>query len=156
MTQFELKTIKAPLLRKLRKNIKMTDKTKKEEIKFTKQFMSAMALFLVILAVRTFALEWYEYGTITKALIAISPVIPMFYALWAYVKHYRSMDEYMQRITGESFLWAIGVISFSSFAYGLLQYEMDVPAISLAWFMPAVIMGSGLVRIILLGGNHGK
>lgn len=134
----------------------MIDITKKEELKFTKQFMSAMALFLVILAGRTFALEWYEYGTITTALIATSPVIPMFFALWAYVKHYRRMDEYMQRITGESFLWSIGVISFSSFAYGLLQYEIDVPAISLAWFMPAVMGGSGLARLILLGGNHGK
>ena len=134
----------------------MTDKTKKEELTFTKTFMGAMAAFLVILAVRTFALELNDFGTITTALIAMSPVIPMIFALWVYVRHYRRMDEYMQRITGESFLWTIGVISFSSFAYGLLQYEMDVPAISFAWFMPAVIMGSGLVRIALLSGNHGK
>lgn len=118
--------------------------------------MGAMGAFLVLLAVGTFALELYEFDTVTTALIVISPVIPMFFALWVYVKHYRTMDEYMQRITGESFLWTIGVVSFSSFAYGLLQYVMDVPAISLAWLMPAVVMGLALVRIILLGGTHGK
>jgi hypothetical protein len=132
----------------------MKSEIERTEIRFTVAFMLAMGGFLLVLAARTFALEWYEFGTITKALITVTPVVPLFFALWSYVKHYRSMDEFMQRVTGESFLWAIGIVCFLSFGYGLLEIEMQVPHISLAWFLPVILAGSGLARIVLLKCYH--
>lgn len=128
----------------------MTCETDKKEIKFTKEFMGTMMVFLIVITIRTFALEWYEFSTFIKGMVTMSPIVPLFWSLWVYIKHYRAMDEFMQRVTGESFLWTIGIISYLAFGYGLLEYEMDVPHISWAWLWPATVMGSGLTRFALL------
>lgn len=100
------------------------------------------------------ALELYDLSFAIKVILILSPVVPLFFALWAYVKKYRAMDEFMQRVTGEAFLWTIGIVSFLCLGHGLLAFELDIPSISLAWVLPVVFGGHGLVLQILLRGAN--
>ena len=134
----------------------MTKKIKQLEKKFLREFGIAMVAFLIIMGARTLVLELYELSLGVKVLVILSPVAPLFFALWAYVKKYRAMDEFMQRMTGEAFLWTIGIVSFLCFGHGLLAFELDIPSISLAWVMPVVFGGHGLVSTILLKGANNE
>ena len=132
----------------------MTNKAKQIEKRFMREFGLTMLAFLLIMGARTLALELYELSFAIKVIAILAPVAPLFYALWAYVKKYRAMDEFMQRMTGEAFLWTIGIVSFLCFGHGLLAFELDIPSISLAWLMPVVFGGHGLVLQILLWGAN--
>jgi len=73
------------------------------------------------------------------------------------VRNYREMDEFMQRVQGESLLWIIGVICFLSFGYGMLEMVLGVvPPIGVIWILPTVCLGSGLMNFILMRRYHAE
>ena len=134
----------------------MTNIEKKNEIVFLKEFMIAIAVFLLLLAVTTVAREHYHLQGISNIVITILPVAPLFFALWVMIKHYRSMDEYIQRVTSESFLWSSGIVSLLCVGYGLLEFVMEMPTVSLAFVLPAVVGIAEMVKLILIWvDNHG-
>jgi hypothetical protein len=71
------------------------------------------------------------------------------------INHYRSLDEYIQRVMGESLLWAVGIVGCAALAYGLLAYMVEVPAVSPAFMLPAIAVIFGIAQFFqLLGDSH--
>lgn len=120
------------------------------ESAFTRRFMLSMAMFLVLLGVQTFAIELAELSSLSLVLVTLMPMAPLLWAFFIYRARFRSLDEYMQRLTGEAFLWVIGIVSFASFAYGMLAMKMPMPEVSFAFILPVVFGGHGLVFQLLL------
>lgn len=121
------------------------NKEKDQEALFTKRFMLSMALFLVTLAIQTFSLELLDLSTLMIVMLTLLPVLPLFWAFAIYRKRYLALDEYMQRLTGESFLWVIGIMCFATFGYGMLAMKLPMPEMSFAYILPAVFAGHGIV-----------
>lgn len=118
--------------------------------------MIAIAVFLLLLGVTTVAREHYQLKGMSNIVITILPVTPLFLALWAFIKHYRSMDEYIQRVTSEAFIWSTGIVSLLCVSYGLLEFVIEMPTVSLAFVLPAVCGIAGIVKGILMwADNHG-
>jgi|TARA_B110000305_G_scaffold240044_1_gene309561 hypothetical protein len=134
-----------------------TRKPADRDANYLKKTSVLMALFLALLAVQTFALELFDLGYAGKILATLAPTIPVFCMLLVTVKNFRGMDEFMQRVQGESLLWTIGVIGFLSFGYGMLEMVLGiVPPIGVIWILPTVGVGSGLMNFILMRRYHAE
>jgi len=124
---------------------------------FITHFMLSMVGFLVLIAVQTFAIELWSLSNWLIVVFTLAPIIPLIWAFVIYRKRYLALDEYMQRLTGEAFLWTIGIISFATFAYGMLAMKLPMPEVSMAYILPTVFGGHGLIlHFILMADGHEK
>ena len=69
--------------------------------------------------------------------VAVLPMIPIVFALVAWVRSFRRMDELQQRIALEALAFAFGGTAFITFSYGFLQ---DAGFPDLNWFYVWPIM----------------
>jgi len=127
----------------------------KHDTWFTKYFMAAMLLYLFLIAVQTFSLELLSMPTWLQVVVTLLPVLPLIWAFFIYRKRYRALDEYMKALTGEAFLWMIGIICFSSFIYGMLAMKFPMPPVELALVLPVVFGGHGLILHLLIWKDNG-
>ena len=135
----------------------MTSKQSEVEKSFTKNIGLSIGAFLALLVVQTFALELYDLAPWAKVAVTLVPVVPILFSLLSAVKNFRQMDEFMQRVHGESLLWSIGILCAASFVYGMLEMVLGiVPVISVIWLLPAVALLSGAVNFILMRRYDGK
>jgi len=116
----------------------------KAQTQFTKHFMFSMVLFLVTLAVQTFSIGLLELSTLMIVLVTLLPMLPLFWSFAIYRKKYLALDEFMQRLTGESLLWVTSIMCFVTFGYGMLAMKLPIPELSSAYILPAVFRGMGL------------
>lgn len=123
------------------------------EIQFTKHFMLSMALFLVTLAIQAFSLELLELPAAMIIVVTLLPMLPLFWSFVIYRKRYLALDEFMQRLTGESFLWVTGIMCFLTFGYGMLAMKLPMPELSSAYILPAVFAGHGIILNFFLLGS---
>ena len=122
----------------------------KAETLFVKRFMTAMLMFLLLIAAQTFSLELLDMPTWLKVTVTVLPVAPLIWAFFIFRARYRALDEYMKALTGEAFLWMIGLLCFSSFIYGMLAMKFPMPELNLSFVMPAVFGGHGLIVQLLV------
>ncbi len=127
----------------------------KHEVSFVKRFMSAMVLFLMLIAVQAFSLELLAMPTWLKVVVTLLPVLPLIWAFMIFRVLYRALDEYMKALTGEAFLWMIGTICFASFSYGMLAMTFAMPPVNLAFVLPVVFGGHGLILQLLIWKDNG-
>jgi hypothetical protein len=117
---------------------------------FEKKFMLSMMIFLGLIAIQTFSLELLEMAVWLQVLVTLLPVLPLIWAFKIYRERFQSLDEYMQRLTGEAFLWSMGIVGFLSFSYGMLEMKFPLPEVSLSFILPAFFAGHGLILQLLL------
>ena len=126
------------------------------ESRFTKRFMLAMIIFLALIAVQTFTIELVEMPTWMLVIVTILPVFPLIWAFFIFRARFLALDEYMQRLTGEAFLWVIGIVCFVTFIYGMLAMKLPVPEVSFAFILPAVFGGHGFILHLLLMDHNSE
>lgn len=131
----------------------MSNELGKKEKKFLVKFMLHIAMFLAVLALSVLLNETNDLSIYSTGFLAMTPVIPVIFLLQLVVKHYRSLDEYIQRVMGESLLWAVGVVGCAAMAYGLLSEMVEVPSISLAFMLPAIAVIFGVAQFIKLASD---
>jgi|GEM_PF-1323332 hypothetical protein len=131
----------------------MSSVLEKKEKAFIVKFMLHIAIFLAVLALSVLMNETNDLSVYATGFLAMSPVIPVIFLLRLVVIQYRSMDEYIQRVMGESLLWAVGVVGCAAMAYGLLSEMVEVPTISPAFMLPAIAVIFGLTQYIKLASD---
>ena len=77
------------------------------------------------------------------------------FTFFIFKARYRALDEYMKALTGEAFLWMIGILCFSSFIYGMLAMKFSMPPVELALVLPVVFGGHGLILHLLVWKDNG-
>jgi hypothetical protein len=122
----------------------------KAEVWFMKRFMTAMLMFLLLIGIQAFLLQLLDMPTWLKVTVTVLPVAPLIWAFFIFRTRYRALDEYMKALTGEAFLWMIGILCFSSFIYGMLAMKFPIPEVNLAFVLPAIFGGHGLIVELLL------
>ena len=131
----------------------MSNKLEKKEKKFLVLFMVHIAMFLAVLGLSVVINETNGLSVISKGFLAMTPVVPVIFLLRLVISHYRSLDEYIQRVMGESLLWAVGVVGCAAMAYGLLGEMVEVTPISPAFMLPAMAVISGIAQFIQQKGD---
>lgn len=67
-----------------------------------------------------------------RTLILVAPMLPVLLAVWAIVRGFRRMDEFVRLRTLESLAFAAAVTAALSFTYGFLEVA-GFPRLSMFW-----------------------
>jgi hypothetical protein len=111
---------------------------------YMREFGLAMVAYVVVLWVSVTLLDWIGQPLRTVVvLIALVPIIPMGFALLAYLRFLRRMDELGQRIQLEALAFGFGAAGMLTFAYGFLE-NAGFPQLSYIWVFPMMIALWGL------------
>lgn len=122
----------------------------KNDALLAKQFIFALVVFLIMIALQAFALELLSMPVWLKVVVTLLPALPLIWAFFIFRARYQLLDEYMKALTGEALLWMIGILCFSSFIYGMLAMQFSMPAVELALVTPIVLGGHSLILHILI------
>ena len=105
---------------------------------FPREFLTAMAAYVVVLIVSITLINASPSSAWWRIPLALAPIIPILFALMAFMRFFSSMDELQRRIQLESFAFSFGVTGIVTFSYGLLT-DVGFPVISWTWIFPLMI-----------------
>ena len=117
--------------------------------RYVVHFGGAMAAYTVVLILSVMALNRFDLSVPVAAAVALAPVLPVLYALHAFIVAFRQADEFHRRVISEAIIWAAGLVGFVSFAWGFLEVAIEVPHIPYIWVLPALIGTYGIMQTIL-------
>jgi len=95
------------------------------------ELLSAMLAYVAVLVGSIWLAKPMEDG-LAKTLVLVSPVIPLFLAVWAIARHFGRMDEFQRLRSLEGLAVAAGITAPLSFTYGFLE-GAGYPKISMFW-----------------------
>jgi len=118
--------------------------------RYMKEFLPAMAAYVVVLMLSVWALRHVE-ATALRVLLALAPAIPVAAAARAIVRFVRGSDELDRRILLEAFALAALVLTMGAFSLGLLVMadvvRMRAGAV-LVWILPVYCLLYGVFAAI--------
>jgi hypothetical protein len=114
---------------------------------YTREFLSAMIAYAVVLLASVFLLKHGPPSAWWRIPLALTPMIPIFFALRAFLRFFHRIDELQRRIQLEAFALSFGITCVVTFSYGLLEYA-GFPAVSWIWIpvfmMPLWCIGAAI------------
>jgi len=106
---------------------------------YTRRFIIGMIAYLVVLPISLVVLNQLpDVSSIIRLIIALLPVLPAIFMMWAMVQHVRALDELQQRIQLEAFSWSLGATGLVTFTLGFAE-NAGVSSIGLIWVLPMTI-----------------
>ena len=102
------------------------------------EFLSAMAAYVVILIIALTIINNSPSTAWWRVPLALAPVIPAIFAIIAYIRAIRRMDELQRRIQFEGIAFSFGVVGILTFSYGFLE-NVGFPHLSYLWVFPFMI-----------------
>ena len=109
---------------------------------YVRQFIPAMIVYsLAVIGSGLFIRG--EHLWAFKLFFALLPVVPMLFALRAYLRYVNAMDELQQRIQLNAVSFAAGATGFITFTYGFLE-NVGAPLLSWVLIFPLMIVVWGL------------
>lgn len=116
---------------------------------YVRELWAAIALYAVILMLAIRFGRPMQDGLL-RTVVLVSPMLGFGVALWAVVRHFGRMDEYIRRMQLENIAMAAALTAGLSFTYGFLE-TAGFPRLSM--FSVWVTMGSawGLINLFRCG-----
>lgn len=118
-----------------------------------KTYTARMIVFAVTYTVAIFGVNWIDGllspGPAVRVPLALVPVLPALFMVFAVVAFVRAMDEVQARVVTESVLIAAMVVSLASFTYGMLRGAVELPPLEAYWYLPALIAAAGVAQIFV-------
>jgi|SRR5579859_1020471 len=105
---------------------------------YAREFHTAMFTYAVLLLVSVFLLKHGPPSAWWRIPLVLTPIIPIFFALWAFLRFFHRIDELQRRIQLEALALSFGVTCVVTFSYGLLEYA-GFPALNWTW-VPVFMM----------------
>ena len=102
------------------------------------EFGGGIAAYAVVLLVTVALLNNMEAGSGWRVPLALAPMVPVVFVLFAFVRYFGRMDELQRRVQLEALAFAFGGTALLTFGYGFLQL-VGFPRVS--WFFVWPIMG---------------
>lgn len=101
------------------------------------QFSLAMAAYMVVLFGSIFIIQANPESP-WRVPLAVAPVIPVLFALFAFIQFLRGTDELQRQIHFEAIAFAAGATGILTFTYGFLE-NVGFPHLSPIFVMPLMI-----------------
>jgi len=114
---------------------------------YRRDFLAAMAVYVVVLLATRWAAGAFAVEGATLAFLAVLPMGPALLATFVFFRHFATMDEMYQRLHVESFAAGALLVGLATFALGFLE-DVAVARLSLIWVMPAMIAAWGIIACI--------
>ena len=106
------------------------------------EFGLAMAAYAVVLIVSITILNANPHA-LWRIPVALAPVVPVCFALWAFMRFLGRMDELQQRIQLHAIGFGFGATALVTFSYGFLE-NVGLPHISWIWVTPLMVVLWGI------------
>ncbi|MDZ7705911.1 MAG: hypothetical protein U5L04_15665 [Trueperaceae bacterium] len=104
---------------------------------YNRRFFAAMAAYVVVLFVSVEMIEWIGDSP-WRIPLALAPIVPIGFALWAFLTYLGEMDELQQRIQLRAFALAALTTGLLTFSYGFLEI-VGFSSVSLLWIFPTML-----------------
>lgn len=105
---------------------------------YTREFFLAMAAYVIVLPLSIVLIIDSPAAAWWRIPLALVPVIPVLFAVRAFLRFFHRMDELQRRIQLEAFAFSFAVTGIVTFSYGLLVY-VGFPAISWVYIFPLMV-----------------
>jgi hypothetical protein len=106
-------------------------------------FHTAMIIYAVVYAAVLFVSVFLTNDSLSSAWwripLALAPLIPIFFALRAFLRFFSCLDELQKRIQLEALALSFGVTCMATWSYGLLEY-VGFPNVSWIWVPPFMLL----------------
>lgn len=111
---------------------------------YRKEFGIAMLVYVVVVFLSTFIINAHSHAP-WRFPLALAPMVPATFALWAFVRHLRRIDELQRRIQFEALSIAFGGTALLTFSYGFVE-NVGFPHLNwfFVWPLMAVLWMLGL------------
>lgn len=111
------------------------------------EFGGAMVAYVVVLAVAMTLLNNTDAGSGWRVPLALAPMVPVVFVLFAFVRYFGRIDELQRRVQLEALAFAFGGTALLTLSYGFLQL-VGFPQVSwfFVWPIMAVLWMAGKVR----------
>lgn len=113
---------------------------------YHKELFGSLALYVVVL----FTSIWFAKDMpdgVVRTLIALTPTVPIFGALWAVVRHFARMDEYLRIWNLELIAIAGAITALSSITYGFME-GIGFPRLSMFVIWPLFVGSWGVLACL--------
>src|SRR5947209_19197485 len=87
---------------------------------YTREFLTAMAAYVIVLPICILLLVASPHSAWWRIPLALIPVIPILFAMRAFMRFFSNMNELQRRIQLEAFAFSFGATCIVTFSYGLL------------------------------------
>ena len=114
---------------------------------YMREYLTAMIAYAVILIVSVSLLSHVPPEAWWRIPLALTPIIPIFFALRAFLRYFHQIDELQKRIQLEALALSFGVTCVMTFSYGLLEYA-GFPALNWTWVPSSMLVFWGIGSVI--------
>ena len=105
---------------------------------YLKEFGGAMVAYVVVLIVSITLINISPNAAWWRVPLALTPVIPIIFAMIAYMRFMRRIDEMQRRIQFEALAFGFASAGIITFSYGFLE-NVGFPHISWLWVWPLMM-----------------
>lgn len=110
--------------------------------RYLSEFGASMLAYVIVLPVSVSVIQAYPEASWRFA-VALAPVIPLAFALMAFIRFFRNIDELQQRIHLEALAFSVGVTIMVTLSYGFLE-NVGFPHLSIIFVTPMLIAFWGI------------
>lgn len=109
------------------------------------EFGTSMVAYTLVLLTSVWLLNRYP-DTSWRYVLAVAPMVPVLFALRAFLRQLNRIDELQRRIQLNAIAFAAGAAGILTFTYGFLE-GIGFPPLPTIWIFPMIIAlwGIGLV-----------
>ena len=122
----------------------MTEKYR--NTRYFAELSGALLLYVLVLVVSLRLVPDANPGAVRIAL-AVMPALPLMLMIWVIARHFRRIDEYLQRVSLESIAIAAAVVAGLSLTYGFLE-NAGFPRLSMFVVWPLMGATWGVLALV--------
>ncbi len=115
--------------------------------RYLREFLPAMLLYVVAVMGTSWLLERMGESS-WRWLVAVVPVVPIAFALVAFLRFLNNMDELQQRIQLNAIGFAAGATGMVTLTLGFLE-QAGLPCLSWVWIFPMLILFWGAATFVV-------
>jgi hypothetical protein len=106
--------------------------------RYLKEFLTSMAGYTVMVPLSIRLLRGHEHSPLGYAL-AFLPIIPSAFALWAFLRFFRGLDELQRRIQLEAVAFSFLATCLITLTWAF-QQNAGLPRFDVSWVAPLLIL----------------
>lgn len=110
--------------------------------KYLRDFLGSMAAYTVMVPLSIWLLRGREH-TVWGYVIAFLPIIPSGFALWAFLRYFRGLDELQRRIQLEAVAFSFLGTCLITLTWAF-QQNAGLPRFDVSWVAPLLIFLWGI------------
>lgn len=110
--------------------------------RYMKEFGSSMAAYVVVVLASVWLVKHHVHSSL-RYLIAVLPVVPAAFAMWAAIRYFRGLDELQRRIQLEGLAFSFLATCLIALSWGFLEI-VGLPHADVIWVAPGLVFLWGI------------